>query len=200
MYWVDLAIIAIIGLSVLTGLIRGFVKELIALAVWILAFWLAYHYAPSLDPWLQKYIQDKTARVVSGFIIILIGTLISGGIVNALLSFLLKRSGLSGTDRVLGMGFGFIRGVFIVALIMVVVQMTSLPYNEYEKQSKLYAQFNPLVGWISASMPDFIKKVNIFDKKEKPIKEAEHIGNTSLINLPTNLSVSLPEDYELSDG
>ena len=38
--WVDLAIIAVIGLSVLTGLFRGFVKELVALCVWILAIWL----------------------------------------------------------------------------------------------------------------------------------------------------------------
>lgn len=200
MYWVDLGIIAIIGLSILTGLIRGFIKELIALAVWILAFWLAYHYAFSLDPWLQKYIQDKTARIVTGFIIILIGTLISGGIVNALLSFILKRSGLSGTDRILGMGFGFIRGLFIVALIIVMVQMTSLPYQDYEKESKLYAQFNPLVGWISASMPDFIKKVNIFDKDAKSIKQAEKLGDTSLVNLPTKMSLNFSEEYELSDG
>jgi membrane protein required for colicin V production len=196
-YWVDLAIIAIIGLSVLTGLIRGFVKELIALAVWILAFWLAFHYAPSLDPWLQKYIQDKTARLITGFILILIGTLIAGGIVNALLSVILKRSGLSGTDRILGMVFGFIRGVFIVALIMVVVQMTSLPYKEYEKNSKLYSEFNPLVAWITASMPDVIKKVKLFEKDQqpepKPTDNAQKIGDTSSIT-------NLPDDFELSDA
>jgi membrane protein required for colicin V production len=191
-YWVDLAIVAIIGLSVFTGLIRGFVKELIALCVWILAFWVAFNYSQSLDPWLQKYIQDATVRKVTAFILILIGTLIAGGIVNATLGFILKRSGLSGTDRILGMGFGFIRGVFIVALIMVVIKMTSLPYEEYSKESKLYAKFDPLVSWLSASMPDFIQKVKTYDTGSGTKVAPKKIGNTSGVNLP--------EDFEFSDA
>ncbi len=191
-YWIDLAIVAIIGLSVFTGLIRGFVKELISLVVWILAFWVAYNYSPGLEPFLQKYIQDLTVRKVSAFIIVLIGTLIAGGIFNAILSFILKRSGLSGTDRILGMGFGFIRGVFIVALIMVVIKMTSLPYQEYAKESKLYSKFDPLVNWLSASMPDFIDKVKIFDKIPGNKVAPKKIGNTSLVDLSP--------DFELSDS
>ncbi|KTD26171.1 MULTISPECIES: CvpA family protein [Legionella] len=195
LYWVDLAIIVIIGLSVLTGLIRGFVKELIALCVWILAFWLAYHHSQSLDPWLQKYIQDKTARTVTAFILILLATLIVGGIVNGMLSFILKRSGLSGTDRILGMAFGFARGVFIVALIMVVIKMTSLPYDQYSRESKLYAKFDPLVSWLYSVMPDFIKKVHFFERQPEIRKPIENLPNkeekTSLIDL---------NDYELSDA
>lgn len=187
-YWVDIAIVIIIGLSVFTGLIRGFVKELIALAVWILAFWVAYHYSHHLDPWLQKYIQDQTVRKVTAFILVLIGTLVAGGLVNAILGFIMKRSGLSGTDRILGMGFGFVRGVFIVALIMVVIKMTSLPHEEYSKESKLYAQFDPVVNWLSTLMPDVIQKVKALDN-DKTLKK---IGTTSVLNLP--------EDYEFSDA
>ncbi len=190
-YWVDLAIVAIIGLSVFTGLVRGFVKELISLAVWILAFWVAYNYSQSLEPFLQKYIQDLTARKVTAFILLLIGTLVAGGLVNAILSFILKRSGLSGTDRILGMGFGFVRGIFIVALIMVVIKMTSLPYEEYSKQSKLYARFDPLEDWLSASMPEFIEKVKTFEPQPGNKVAPKKIGNTSL--------VVVSEDYELSD-
>lgn len=157
-YWVDLAIVGVVALSVITGLIRGFVKELVALCVWILAIWIAYNYSASIDPWLQNYISDKTARTVSAFVLLLIATLIAGGLVNALLGFILKRSGLSGTDRLLGMGFGLVRGVFIVALLMAVVKMTSLPYQEYSNESKLYAKFDPVVDWVYGMMPDFIKR------------------------------------------
>lgn len=163
-YWVDLAIIAIIALSVITGLIRGFVKELIALCVWVLAIWLAFHYTEAIDPWLQAYIQDKAARKIAGFVLILLATLIAGAIINAVFSFILKRSGLSGTDRILGMGFGFVRGVFIVSLIMLVIQMTSVPHEEYAKNSRLYARFDPLVNWIYGQLPEFIKKVQVLDK------------------------------------
>lgn len=169
LHWVDLAIIAIIGLSVLTGLFRGFVKELVALCVWVLAIWLGFNYSQNLDPWLKSYIQEQSVRTAVSFIIILFATLLAGGIVNAILSFILKRAGLSGTDRTLGMGFGFIRGVFIVALIMVAVKMTSLPYQQYSQESKLYARFDPVVSLIYAHLPEFIKQVKSVDTTENII-------------------------------
>lgn len=157
--WLDLAIIAVIGLSVLTGLFRGFIKELVALCAWAMAIWLAFNYAQSLDPWLKSYIQEQSARTAVGFIIILFAALLAGGVVNALLSFILKRSGLSGTDKTLGMLFGFLRGVFIVALVMVAVRMTSLPYQQYAKDSMFYARFDPVVNLIDAHLPEFIKQM-----------------------------------------
>jgi len=169
MSWVDIAIVTIIGLSVLTGLFRGFVKELVALCVWILAIWLGYHYSQSLDPWLKPYIHEQSPRSVVGFIAILFATLLAGGIVNAMLSFILKRAGLSGTDRTLGMGFGFLRGVFIVSLLIVAVKMTSLPYEQYSKDSKLCVKFDPLVVWLLAKMPDVINQVKAVDGNEKLI-------------------------------
>ncbi|RUR19769.1 CvpA family protein [Legionella sp. km535] len=167
--WVDIAIISVISLSVLTGLFRGFVKELVALCVWVLAIWLGINYSQSLDPWLQSYIQEQSARTAIAFIIIMFGTLFVGGVINAILSFILKRAGLSGTDRTLGMGFGFVRGVFIVALLMVAVKMTSLPYQQYSNDSKLYARFDPVVSLLYAHLPEFIKQVKAVDQTENII-------------------------------
>ncbi|KTD34160.1 colicin V [Legionella moravica] len=167
--WVDIAIISVISLSVLTGLFRGFVKELVALCVWVLAIWLGINYSQRLDPWLQSYIQEQSARTAIAFIIIMFGTLFVGGVINAILSFILKRAGLSGTDRTLGMGFGFVRGVFIVALLMVAVKMTSLPYQQYSNDSKLYARFDPVVSLLYAHFPEFIKQVKAVDQTENII-------------------------------
>ncbi|MDI1353173.1 MAG: CvpA family protein [bacterium] len=169
LYWVDIAIIVIIGLSLLTGLFRGFVKELVALCVWIAALWLGFHYSQNLDPWLKSYIQEQSARTAVAFILILFATLFVGGVINALLSFILKRAGLSGTDRTLGMGFGFIRGVFIVALIMVAVRMTSLPYEQYARESQLYARFDPVVAVIYDHLPEVIKQMKKVDTSENII-------------------------------
>ena len=165
-HWIDYVISAGIGLSVITGLFRGFIKELIALCVWVLAIWLAFTYSTMLDPWLQPYVHDKTARTVVAFVAILLATIIVGGLFNALLSFILHRSGLSGTDRILGMGFGFVRGVFIVALLMLVVKMTSIPHQDYTSQSRLYAKFDPLVNWLYAFTPSLINQVKVFDKSD----------------------------------
>ena len=108
-------------------------------------------------------------RTPAAFILILFATLFVGGVVNATLSFILKRAGLSGTDRTLGMGFGFVRGVFIVALLMVGVKMTSLPYQEYAHESKLYARFDPVVDVIYGHLPEFIKQVKTVDNNENVI-------------------------------
>lgn len=157
--WIDLIIIGVIGLSAITGLFRGVVKEVIALCVWILAIWMGYNYSSSLTPMLQKYIQDQSARTAVAFIIILFGVLLAGGIVNTILSFMLRRTGLSGMDKLLGMVFGFARGVFIVSLILATVKMTSLPYQQYTQTSQITAQLTPVVNWISGYFPVFLDKV-----------------------------------------
>ncbi|RUR09592.1 CvpA family protein [Legionella sp. km772] len=180
LHWVDIAIIVVIGLSVLTGLFRGFVKELIALCAWGLAIWFGFKYSQSLDPWLTPYIQEQSIRSAAAFIIILFATLLAGGIVNAVLSFILKRSGLNGTDRTLGMGFGFIRGVFIVALLMVAVKMTSLPYEQYAHESKLYTRFDPVVAVIYEHLPAVIKQVKTVDTTENVIDTQKDV--TLLVN------------------
>ena len=162
-HWIDFTIIIIIALSVLTGLFRGFVKELVALSVWALAIWLAYHYSPTAAKWLEAYIQDNSMRTVVAFLAILFTTLIIGGVLNAILGYILKRTGLSGTDRSLGVIFGFVRGVCLVAILMVGVKMTSLPYTTYAKESVLYAKFDPLVGKFQAYMPAFIQQVKAVD-------------------------------------
>ncbi len=171
-HWVDIAIIAVITISMLTGLFRGFVKEIIALFTWVLAIWLGFHYSQSLDPWLASYLQDKTVRAVVAFFLILFSVLLVGAIINALISVILKRAGLNGTDRTLGMGFGFIRGVFIVALIILAINMTSLPSGQYAHESKLYAKFDPVVKVIYGFMPDFIKKIKAFEHEEPSISSA----------------------------
>jgi membrane protein required for colicin V production len=203
-YWVDLVILGIIALSVITGLFRGFVKELVALCVWVAAIWIAYHYYGNLDPWFQNWIQDKTVRAIASFVVLLLGILIAGGLLNALLGVIMKRSGLSGTDRLLGMGFGFVRGLFIVAIIMVAIKMTSLPHEEYAKESRLYAKFDPMVDWIYGFMPEFIKQAKIIEQQklgsepEKPRVKDHPIVKELEANPKSLISSSLSS--EVSDS
>ena len=167
-YWVDGVIIGILALSVVTGLVRGFVKELVAMCIWVMAIWFAYHYYRVVAVWLTPYIHDNTAQSVAGFVLIMLGTVIVGSLVNALLSFILHSTGLTGTDRLLGMGFGLVRGVFIVALLILSVRMTSLiPAGEYTRQSYLYAKFDPIVNWLYGLTPDLIKQMRVIDNNEE---------------------------------
>lgn len=172
LHTIDYIILGVIGLSIVTGLFRGFLKECIALTVWVVALWAAYSYAGLVATWLTAYIDDASVRTAVGFVIILLVILLLGAIVNGLLSFILHRTGLSGTDRLLGMLFGFVRGVFIVALVIVVLNMTSLAKKEdYAHHSLLYRQFDPLVDWLASMMPSFIKQASFLDKEAAVSKE-----------------------------
>lgn len=162
--WIDLFIIGIIGLSALTGLFRGAVKEVIALAIWIVAVWAGFNQAQSLTPYLQAYIQNPTACIIAAFIIIVLAVLLAGALLNYILSLLVRRTGLSSMDKILGMIFGFARGVFIVSLILAILKMTSFPYQQYTQNSTICAQLQPVVNWISGYMPTLInqlKSVNV---------------------------------------
>ncbi len=172
--WIDLAIACVIILSMITGLFRGFIKESVALCIWVFAFWFAFHYGTKLDPWLSPYIQDYTLRTIIEFLIILFLSLIMGGVVNMVIGFMLSRSGLSGTDRLFGMGFGFLRGIFIVAVLMLGVRMTGMPTEPYSQGSTLYPKFAPLVNWLSGYVPSFIKQVQLYDKTGAAIVSIAH--------------------------
>lgn len=158
---VDGVILVILMLSILTGMFRGFLKEFIALFVWIAAIWLGFKYADYVGGFLVSYIHEDMARHAVGFIIILLAVIISGSIINVILGFILKRTGLSGTDRLLGIIFGFVRGVFIVSLIILAVRVTNLlPVEEYVNKSILYSKFTPVVNWMYNISPSFVKDVN----------------------------------------
>lgn len=160
---IDLILMGVIGLSSLTGLFRGVVKEVIALGIWVVAIWMGYNHAQGLTPWLQSYIQNPTACMAVAFLIIVVGVLFAGAILNFILGLVLKRSGLSSMDKLLGMCFGFARGVFTVSLLLAVLSMTSLPYQQYTQGSKVCAQLQPVVNWISGYIPMVINHLKSVD-------------------------------------
>lgn len=156
--WVDLFVIIIVGLSSITGLFRGFIREAVAIGGWLVGIWAGYNYSPSLARYLQPYISNQTAQTILSFMIILIGVLIAGSIVNFVLGLFLRGSGLGGMDKVLGAFFGFGRGVFIVSLIIAMINMSSLPYEKTIKSSQFYSALSPVVDWVSSYIPHLINK------------------------------------------
>lgn len=191
----DIVIISVIGLSILTGLFRGFIKELMAICIWGAAFFLAAFYTTKVALLLQPFISDATVRKILAFVIILLGTLILGGLCNALLSFMLNKTGLNGTDRILGMGFGFIRGVLIVALLILVAQMTSLPYQAYAQSSNLYHKFDPIVTWMKQWVPSFLTQIKKVDPVlSEPNKVSDNLKNNINNSLGNSSSMELIKD------
>nr|WP_136251920.1 CvpA family protein [Ningiella ruwaisensis] len=147
MNWFDFAIIGIIAFSALISVVRGFVKEAVSLIVWISAFFIASQFYPKLAQFLTQ-IDDTTMRNGVAIAILFIGTLIAGALINYLISQLVKATGLSGTDRVLGAVFGALRGVLIVsAALFFLDTFTPASSSTWWAQSVLVPEFAFIIEW-----------------------------------------------------
>ena len=145
--WVDWAIIAIIAISSLISLKRGFVKEALSLVTWIIAGVVAWMFGGALSQHLTDFIDMPSARVIAGCAILFVATLLVGALVNFLISELVRVTGLSGTDRFLGMVFGGARGALLVVVLTGLLSLAPVQQDPWWQQSSLLPHFLMVADW-----------------------------------------------------
>lgn len=150
---VDYLLLAIIALSVLIGLWRGFLREFISLATWVAAFVIAFLFAEDAALYLVPYIGVPSARAVLAFGGLFLVTLILGGLINVLISQLVRSTGLSGTDRLIGFVFGGVRAAALIAVLILLAILTPLPEDPWWQESVLIPYFEPLAVWLRDQLP-----------------------------------------------
>lgn len=142
----DGVILLLIVVSALLSVRRGFTREAFSLASWIAAFVVARLFGPGLEIMLEPSIETPSARIATAFGVLFAATLVVGALINHLLGEVVRVTGLTSTDRLLGMVFGAVRGMVLV-VVMVALGKGLFSEDSWWRESTLVPQFAMMEDW-----------------------------------------------------
>jgi membrane protein required for colicin V production len=116
----DVIVLSVVGVSAVIGLARGLVREVLSLAIWLASYVIAVGFSARVDDALSPHLHNAAARAVASFALLFVGALVVGGLIQWLVGRLVRLSGLTGLDRLLGFVFGGARG-FVIAIAALVM-------------------------------------------------------------------------------
>jgi membrane protein required for colicin V production len=137
MNWTDYVIIALLAFSSIAGLLRGLLREIISLVTWLAAVVLAWQYSSLLEPHLGGALSGESVRPWAARAIIFIAVLLVGAAVGAIVTRFTRLSIFSGTDRLLGLVFGMLRGVVVLGLLAMLCHAVRLDEEPWYRASTL---------------------------------------------------------------
>jgi len=182
--WIDYSIIGLISISILMGIIRGFVREAMSLLTWIAAIFIAFVFCEPLGAQFTSISMPLIRYVLAGVLLVL-GTLITGGIIGHLVAKLVKLSGFGIPDRVLGTFFGVARALALVAIGIYFIELLPVKNMPLWKESKLVFKFSPISVWLKNEIPeDFTKRIeSLFSAKPQHLEVREnHTSHSSIVD------------------
>jgi membrane protein required for colicin V production len=131
----DFMVIGVVGLSMVFGFMRGFVRVFVSLAAWVVAVVGAIRFSEVVGGMLPDFGEAPATRYVLAFALILVGVLIVGALLGFILSRLVRAVGLGVLDRTLGAIFGVARGLLIAVIVVLFAGMTAAPKAEWWQNS-----------------------------------------------------------------
>ena len=155
----DLIFLGIIVISVIFALMRGGISEILSLSSWFIALWLMHKYGNIINHLIPQSISNTLIRSILVYVAIFILVAIGISIIKKLFSKIISSLNLGGLNYLLGFIFGMIRGIFICAIIVIVIEMLNLDYTHSWKNAKSYPIIYPTVKLILNAIPENIKKL-----------------------------------------
>jgi membrane protein required for colicin V production len=133
----DVTIVLICVVSAGVGFWRGFVKEALSLLTLLVAIWLAWRFAGLIEPRIGNWAADPEVRIWIARVIVFVFAVVVGALVSWVARQLIRHSGLTGVDRLLGAAFGLARGVLIVGLAVLALDFFDLDQDGWWQSARL---------------------------------------------------------------
>lgn len=160
----DYIVLGIVSISVLLSITRGVVREVVSLLGWIIAFFVASHYAANFEPLLPQTIEDGSFRMLIVFVTTFFVALVVVMVCSLLLSKLVRSVGLGFIDRILGAVFGFVRGLLIVLFTILAAGFTALPQQSFWQQALLREPLEMMATQVIPWLPQDLKEHISFNR------------------------------------
>lgn len=154
----DYAVLAIVGVSILISVIRGLVREVLALVAWAAAFVVATLFSGHVAAVLPVAIPTEELRLLTSFLVVFVGVLIAMSIGAMLISRLVKGAGLGFEDRMLGALFGFVRGALVVMVLVLLAGLTALPRDPIWRNAMLSSPLEAFALYLKIWLPGDLSK------------------------------------------
>ena len=149
----DIAIVVIILITALIGFMRGLVWMGIFLATWTAAILLAIKFKDDIAQALPIKLSSEVAQTGLAALLIFLGVLIAGALINFLLHKMVNAIGLGTFDRILGTGLGIALGALAITLLIMLLSLTELPNQEMWTKSKFIPKFQEAATWLQTLIP-----------------------------------------------
>ena len=161
MTWFDYGVLAILGFSLIVGVLRGVLRELVMLAGWISAFVLATVFSRQITPMMPESLGPVLAPLLA-YACIFIAVLIVAGFIALLLTMLAKSAGLGVMNRLMGAGFGVVRGLLVVLALVLVGGLTPLPKEPFWRNAVSSGAFETVIVAARPLLPEDLRKRIVF--------------------------------------
>jgi membrane protein required for colicin V production len=159
----DYIVFIIIGISIIVSMMRGAVREVLAIAGWLIAIYVAKTYATQLIPLLPTNIPSEALKILAAYVIVFFGVLLVASLLIIALSSLIKKIGLNWLNRGVGAVFGFARGLLIVCVLVFLAGLTSLPKDARWTNAMFSSPLEALVKSMLPFVPKMVAKHVSYD-------------------------------------
>jgi membrane protein required for colicin V production len=175
---IDIIIAVALLVSVVVGLMRGFVKEAISIAALLIAIWAALYFGPAVGDVSSSWLSSEELQMWFGRILVFAIILSLGGLLGWGISKLVRMSVLSGMDRFFGSLFGAVRGVLLLAVFIIGGQFAGFDNDDWWLHSRLIPHVEVVADWIKVMAPRGLELLMPEDAAETlPVQIPEDLVN-----------------------